>query len=252
MPPAKLVYYRFYAELNDFLPPDARQTELSRAVDAPGSVKDFIEGLGVPHPEVELVLVNGRPVDFGCLVGGGDRVAVYPRFRRLPMPGLPLRPAWTGEPRFLLDVHLGRLASYLRLAGFDAAYARDATDAALAAASRAEGRALLTRDRGLLKRREVERGYWVRETRPRRQLAEVLGHFELARRLSPLVRCGRCNGRLAPVEKAAIEDELPPRTRREHDVFHRCTLCGRVYWRGSHVARIERLLARAAGGGPGL
>jgi len=240
------VYCRFYAELNDFLPPDVRQTELARPVEAAGSVKDFIEGLGVPHPEVELILVNGQPVDFGRLVGAGDRVAVYPRLRRLPVPGLPLRPAWTGEPRFVLDVHLGRLASYLRLAGFDAAYANDATDAALAAAARAEGRALLTRDRGLLKRREVERGYWVRETRPRRQLAEVLRHFELAGRLSPLARCGRCNGRLGPVEKAAIADGLPPRTRRDHDVFHRCTLCGRVYWRGSHVARIERLLARAA------
>jgi len=236
---------RFYAELNDFLPPDERQRTLVRSVDAPGSVKDFIEGLGVPHPEVALILVNGQPADFGRLVGGGDRVAVYPRFGRLPVPGLPLRPAWTGEPRFLLDVHLGRLASYLRLAGFDAAYANDATDAALAAASRAQDRALLTRDRGLLKRREVERGYWVRETRPRRQLAEVLRQFELADRLNPLARCGRCNGRLEPVDKAAIADRLPPRTRRHHEVFHRCTLCGRVYWRGSHVARIEQLLARA-------
>ena len=200
------MYCRFYAELNDFLPPDARQTDLARPADAPGSVKDLIEGLGVPHPEVELVLVNGRPLDFGCLGGGGDRVAVYPRLRRLPMPGPPLRPAWMGEPRFLLDVHLGRLASYLRLAGFDTAYASDATDAALAAASRAEGRALLTRDRGLLKRREVERGYWVRETRPRRQLAEVLRHFDLAGRLRPLARCGRCNGRLSPVDVAAVVD----------------------------------------------
>ncbi len=243
------MYCRFYAELNDFLPPDERQRVLARRLDAPGSVKDVIEGFGVPHPEVELVLVNGRPVEFGCLVAEGDRVAVYPRFRRLPAPGPPLRVPWTGEPRFLLDVHLGRLASYLRLAGFDAAYANDATDAALAAASREEGRALLTRDRGLLKRREVERGYWVRETQPRRQLAEVLRRFDLAGRLQPLARCGRCNGRLAPVGKAAVEADLPPRTRREQHEFHRCDRCGRVYWRGSHVARIERLLARAIGGG---
>lgn len=241
------MYCRFYAELNDFLPPDARQADLVRQVDAPGSVKDLIEGLGVPHPEVALILVDGEPAGFERLVGGGERVAVYPRLRRLPVPGPPLRPAMTGEVRFLLDVHLGRLASYLRLAGFDAAYATDATDAALAIQSRAEDRALLTRDRGLLKRREVARGYWVRETRPRRQLAEVLRHFELADRLSPLARCGRCNGRLAPVEKAAIQGDLPPRTRRDHDVFHRCLQCGRVYWRGSHVARIERLLARAIG-----
>jgi uncharacterized protein with PIN domain len=248
-PPAKRVFCRFYAELNDFLPPDVRQRPLARRLDAPGSVKDVIESFGVPHPEVDLILVNGRPADFGCQVGPGDRVAVYPRFRRLAASGPPLRAAWAGEPRFLLDVHLGRLASYLRLAGFDAAYARDATDAALAAASREEGRALLTRDRGLLKRREVERGYWVRETAPRRQLAEVLQQFDLAGRLRPLARCGRCNGRLTPVERAAVEADLPPRMRREHHEFHRCDRCGRVYWRGSHVARIERLLARAIAGG---
>lgn len=239
------MYCRFYAELNDFLPPDRRQHTLARRVEAPGSVKDFVEGFGVPHPEVDLVLVNGRPASFGRLVGAGDRVAVYPRFRRLPASGPLLRRAWTGEPRFLLDVHLGRLAALLRLAGFDAGYASEATDAALAAAARDEGRVLLTRDVGLLKRREIEWGYWVRAAQPRRQLAEVLRHFDLVDRLNPLARCGRCNGRLEPVDKAAVADQLPPRTRRDHDAFHQCNACGRVYWRGSHVARIEHLLAHA-------
>jgi len=243
----KRAFCRFYAELNDFLPADLRQATLARAFGASGSVKDFIESFGVPHPEVALVVANGRPVDFAYRVEDGDRIAVYPRFRRLDCLAAPvLRPPWPTEPRFVLDVHLGRLASYLRLAGFDTAYAPGASDETLAATSRREERALLTRDRELLKRREIAWGYWVRDTRPRRQLVEVLRHFDLAAKLNPLARCGRCNGRLERVDKAAIADRLPPRVRRSRRAFHRCPGCGRVYWRGSHVAAITRLLARAA------
>lgn len=204
----------------------------------------------MPHPEVALVVANGRPVDFAYRVEAGDRIAVYPRFRRLDDPAaVKLRPPWPAELRFVLDVHLGRLASYLRLAGFDTAYGPDASDETLAATSRREARALLTRDRELLKRREIVWGYWVRDTSPRRQLVEVLRHFDLAAKLNPLARCGRCNGRLERVDKAAIADRLLPRVRQSRRTFHRCPGCGRLYWRGSHVTAISRLLARAAAEG---
>lgn len=246
-PPGKRAFCRFYAELNDFLPSERRGATLVRRFEASGSVKDLFESFGVPHPEVDLVLVNGTPVGFGHQVQDGDRLAIYPRFRRLDLGPAPrLRPPLPADVRFVLDVHLGRLAGYLRLAGFDAAYQNDAPDAALAASASTEARVLLTRDRELLKRRQVVWGYCVRETAPRRQLVEVLRHFDQAARLRPLARCGRCNGRLEPVAKAAIAHRLPPRIRRDHEGFHRCDGCGRVYWRGSHVASIERLLARVA------
>ncbi len=217
-----------------------------RSLDGLATVKDLIEACGIPHPEVGLVVVNGEPVELSRPVAPGDRVSVYPPFRTLDLGEIParraLRPA---EVRFVLDVHLGRLAGYLRLAGFDAVYENHCPDEVLAELAAREGRILLTRDRELLKRRRVEWGYWVRETTPRRQLAEVIRRFDLAGLVDPLTRCGRCNGRLEAVEAAAIARRLPPGTRRRHRAFHCCRGCGRLYWRGSHVAAIERLLAGA-------
>jgi len=237
---------RFYAELNDFLPPALRHRTIRRRVDGPASVKDLLESCGVPHTEVDLVLVDGRTADFSCLVVGGERVAVYPRFRSFdPAPEGRLQPPPLGEPRFVLDVHLGRLASYLRLAGLDAAYRNDCTDEELAEVSRDEDRILLTRDRELLKRAIVVRGYFVRQTNPRRQFAEVIRHFDLARRLSPFTRCGRCNGRLAPACKEAVAGRLPPRVRSGRDEFLQCSGCGRVYWEGTHVEQIRKFLRLA-------
>jgi uncharacterized protein with PIN domain len=238
--------------LNDFLPPEDRQRTLLRRADALGTVKDFIEAQGVPHTEVDLILVNGVPVGLMQPLGGGDRVSVYPAFRSIALATLPrLRSPRPPEVRFVLDVHLGRLAGYLRLLGFDAAYSNDCADEALAGLAHAEHRLLLTRDRELLKRRLVEWGYWVRETRPHRQLVEVVRRFDLASLVRPFSRCGRCNGVLEPVAKASVAERLPARTRDAHDEFHRCRACGQVYWRGSHVAAIERLIDAAVGGRAG-
>ncbi len=198
----------------------------------------------MPHTEVDLILINGEPAGFMQRVREGDRVSVYPAFRSIDLAPLErLRPARPGAVRFVLDVHLGRLAGYLRLAGFDTEYRNHCPDETLAAIAHADERILLTRDRELLKRRVVDWGYWVRETRPHRQLAEVVWRFDLAPHVAPFSRCGRCNGLLEPVAKDQVMDRLQPQTRATHQEFHRCRRCGRVYWKGSHVAAIERLLA---------
>ena len=238
--------FRFYGELNDFLPAGLRQRAIRRAFDGPASVKDLIESCGIPHTEVDLVIVNGDAVPFGRAVGDGDRVAIYPRFRSLDLlPAMHLQPAPSEMPRFALDSHLGRLASYLRLAGFDAVYRNDFADEELARLSHDEDRTLLTRDRELLKRSIVSRAYFVRATSPRRQLAEVIRHFDVARRMAPFTRCARCNALLATVEKAAVVDELPPHVRSNRDSFLRCTGCRQVYWDGTHVDQIRRFLKLA-------
>ena len=240
---------RFYAELNDFLPAEWRHRPIRRAVDAPGAVKDFIEGLGVPHTEIDLILINGKPAGFATPVRAGDHVSVYPVFRALGQAPFPrLRPPRPSDVRFVLDVHLGRLAGYLRLAGFDTVYRNHCQDETLAAIAHGEARILLTRDRELLKRRAVEWGYWVRETHPHRQLAEVARRFDLGPLVRPFTRCGRCNGLLEPVAKEAVADRLPPETRRAQQEFHRCVDCAHLYWRGSHVAAIERLLETTKSG----
>lgn len=211
-------------------------------------MKDFIEAIGVPHTEVDLILINGQPAGFMDPVRSGDRVSVYPAFRAVDLgPIARLRPPRPADARFVLDVHLGRLAGYLRLAGFDTVYRNHCPDETLAAIAQADARILLTRDRELLKRRIVEWGYWVRETRPHRQLAEVVRRFSLGPLVRPFTRCGRCNALLKRVAKAAVEDRLPPGTRGAHQDFHQCTGCGQVYWRGSHVNAIERLLESAVG-----
>lgn len=236
--------FRFYAELNDFLPPYRRQVPFVHRFNGRVSIKDMIESLGVPHTEVDLILVNGVSVDFHYLVRDGDRISVYPVFESFDItPLLRVRPRPLRQPRFVLDVHLGRLAAYLRLLGFDTLYTPDCDDATLAALSREERRTLLTRDRGLLKRRQVTHGYCVRTTNPREQVREVLRRFDLYRLIAPFSRCIRCNGLLQPVSKQAIADRLPPHVRDNQQDFRICTACGQVYWRGSHYDRMQALIA---------
>ncbi len=240
------VLFRFYAELNDFLEDGRRYRSFVREFLTPVPVKDAIEGLGVPHTEVDLVLVNGESVDFSHPVADGDRVSVYPMFESIDItPVLRVRPEPLREPRFVLDIHLGRLAAYLRMAGFDSLYRNDWQDAELAAVSSGERRILLTMDRGLLKRSEITHGYLVRETDPHRQLEEVFRRFDLARAIKPFTRCLRCNTELQPVSKESVADRLPPRL--EAAQLHHCPGCRRVYWPGSHYRRMERILERAAG-----
>lgn len=239
----KQAYFRFYAELNDFLPPELRQRPIPYTFEVSGSVKDAIEALGVPHTEVDLILVNGESVGFSYLVQGGDQISVYPMFEAIDItPLVRVRPEPLRETRFILDVHLGRLAGYLRMLGFDTLYRNDYEDEELARISSQEQRILLTRDRGLLKRTIVSHGYCLRTTNPREQLIEVLRRFDLFRSITPFRRCMHCNGLLASVDKAAISDRLPPKTSQYYDEFRRCQACDRIYWKGSHYERMERFI----------
>lgn len=237
-------HFRFYAELNDFLPPERRHVPFTHCFLARASVKDMIEALGVPHTEVDLILVNGDSVDFTYIVQDGDRISVYPVFESFDItPLVRVRPRPLREPRFVLDTHLGRLAAYLRMLGFDTLYRNDYEDDELARISSEEKRTLLTRDRGLLKRSIVTRGYWVRSTNPRLQLAEVLRRFDLFQLVAPFRRCIRCNGLLRPVPKEDILDRLKPGTRQCFDEFRMCQECGQIYWKGSHYERMQQFIA---------
>lgn len=238
--------FRFYASLNDFLPRDRRQVTFVHAFQGRESVKDLIEAIGVPHTEVDVILIQGKPADFSSLVEEGDRISVYPAFESIEIAPLTrVGPEPFDDARFVLDTHLGRLAAYLRLAGFDALYRNDFGDDTLAHVSRREDRILLTRDLGLLKRRAVTRGYWLRTTAPRRQLVEVLQRFDLLQRARPFRRCLRCNALLEPATKESVIGQLPPRTRQHYHEFHRCTGCDRVYWKGSHYEAMESFLSHA-------
>lgn len=228
MSPALLVCFRFHGELNDFLPAERRDVEFEATAGATDTLKHLIESLGVPHTEVDRTTVNGQPRALSEQVAAGDRIQVFP-YRP---------PVRIDNIRFVLDGHLGRLAAYLRMLGFDTWYERGADDPQLAGVASAEGRVLLTRDVGLLKRREVQFGYCVRSQKPHEQLREVARRFDLQPHFTPFQRCMDCNGALEPVAKAEVSDLLPPHTRETKTEFSRCRNCRKVFWRGSHHARM--------------
>jgi len=235
--------FRFYAELNPFLPHNKRHVAFGHDFNGRQSIKDMVESLGIPHTEIDLILVNGESVDFSYLVQDGDQISVYPEFEGLDItPVQRLRPQPLRVVRFVLDIHLGKLAAYLRMLGFDTLYRNDYEDSVLARVSRDEHRILLTRDRGLLKRGMVTHGHYVRETNPRRQLVEVVQHFDLFRSIEPFSRCVNCNGLLETVDKETVIDRLMSQTRQHYDEFQRCTECEQIYWKGSHHQRMERLI----------
>ena len=233
---------RFYGDLQVLASDADRGGEVRVPLGHPRSVKDAIESCGVPHTEVDLVLVNGDSVGFAHPIRAGDRVSAYPPFANLEVPSA-VRPSPRETTAFLLDVHLGRLAGRLRLLGFDAAYRNDADDDALAAQAAAEQRWLLTRDRGLLMRAAVTHGYLLRSTDPREQVLEVVRRFDLYAAVQPLTRCATCNGLLTAVAKADVDHLLQPGTRRDHDTFVQCTACGQLYWEGSHSGELAAFIA---------
>lgn len=237
------IFLRFYEELNDFLPQKWRKVEFSRRISGKTSVKDVIESLGVPHTEVDLILVNQVSVDFSYIVQPEDHISVYPVFESFDItPITRLRPRPLRSIRFVLDVHLGKLAVYLRFAGFDTLYRNDYHDDELTQISVTEQRILLTRDRNLLKRSIITHGYYVRATDPKQQVAEIFRRFQLSL-LDPLTqRCTQCNSLLQPIAKEKILDRLPPNTQLYYHEFYYCQICDKIYWKGSHYQNMMKCL----------
>jgi uncharacterized protein with PIN domain len=250
--PRPAATFRFYEELNDFLPAGARKRDIDVGIDRSRSVKDAIESLGVPHPEVDLILVDGVSVGFEHLLRGGERVAVYPMFERLDVtPLVRLRPRALRDPRFVADGHLAKLARHLRMAGFDVAHGIEWDDERIVALSNSERRTILTRDKAMLRRRDVERGYFVRSVASEEQLTEVLGALQLEGAVQPFIRCRECNTLLEALSVDALPAGVPARIRALYDRFKHCPGCARVYWEGSHFERMKGVLARALGQGDG-
>jgi uncharacterized protein with PIN domain len=238
--------FRFYAELNDFLPRERRGRDIATPCARMATTKHMIEALGVPHTEVELVLVNGEGAGLDLLLEEGDRVAVYPRFTRFDVEGLaPAALLPPGRIGFVADAHLGGLARLLRMAGFDTIYDNGLRDDQIEAMAADEQRVVLTRDRELLKRRTIDYGCYVRALKAEEQLREVLERLVLAERARPFTRCLHDNAPLRAVAKADIVERLPPLVAAGQEEFSTCDLCGRVYWKGTHWQRMSAVLERA-------
>jgi len=235
-------YFSFHAELNDFLPKAKKKVEILHEVQQRASIKDTIQSLGVPHPEVDYIEVNDKAVDFGYIVEEGDRIQVYPISAAPHTPIISVRPKPLTEFRFVLDIHLGKLANSLRLLGFDTLYRNDYDDEELARISSTENRILLTRDFGLLMRSAVTYGYFVRNIEVQQQVIEVLRRFDLFELVSPFERCLRCNGMLASVAKESIADQLPENVRTNINEFQQCQSCSQVFWQGTHYDKMQQFV----------
>lgn len=236
---------KFFGNLNFFLVSEKRETQFEHSLKKTASIKDIIESLGVPHPEIQLMLVNQEEVDFSYLVNDGDIIAVYPlNYNHNYEQKIKLRPPLPSFPSFILDVHLGKLTSLLRILGFNCLYRNDYEDEELAAISSTENRILLTRDLGLLKRSIVTYGYYVRSTKPEEQLREILQRYNLFERIQPFKRCLKCNGLLISVPKELIINQIPPQTRQYINQYYRCQHCQKIYWKGSHYQQIESFITR--------
>ena len=245
----KRATFRFYEELNEFLPVERRKVSFIYEFNGNPSVKDAIEALGVPHVEVDLVLVNGVSVGFSQRLNEGDNVSVYPVFEGLDItPLLRLRAKPLREVKFILDVHLGKLARYLRICGFDTLFSNQYDDPEIVDRAEKERRIILTRDRNLLKNSRVTHGHWIRSQKPVEQLKEVLMRLDLKGQVRLFTRCSICNTPVEDVNKADIESRLDLGTRRYYSTFWRCLGCGRIYWGGSHYTNMIRVIQQVIGG----
>jgi len=228
--------FAFSGRLNDFLARDRRDRVVTVIFRGRQTIKHLAESLGVPHPEIGQVQVNGQERTLHTITEDKDRVEIHPISNGLSL-----------EPRFILDNHLGRLAAYLRMLGFDCLYENDYDDETLAELTQKEGRILLSRDRRLLMRKAISVGYCLRSLEPQEQLPEVIERFDLANRISPFHRCLRCNHPLEPVAKEDVIERLEPLTRLYFDEFQICPACKQIYWKGSHYERMSRLIEQNMG-----
>jgi len=233
--------FKFHGELNDFLPARYNNIQVQYEFDRNPSIKDSIEAMGVPHTEVDLIMVNGESVGFDYHLKDGDEALVYPFFNDIDI-STKVKLRERPEPLFVVDVNLGKLVKLLRMCGFDAVYKNNYTDHDIAELAGREKRIVLTRDRRLLRHRIITHGYWVRSTEPYEQIYEVLKRYDLVSKVKPFNRCLECNGLFEPVEKNEILNQLEPKTIRYFDEFYRCVDCHKIYWKGSHFDHMNKFL----------
>jgi len=236
----KSITFRCYAELNDFLPDQYRQKPFIRSLMTPVTLGEAIESLGIPLSEVDLVLVNGEPSIRCRRLYDNDYVSLYPTFETLDISSLKNENAPALRvTRFILDAHLGKLAKYLRLLGFDTIYRNDLDDNEIIDIASGEGRIILTRDKLLLKSKRITHAYYVRATDKHDQLREVVLKFDLYSQFKSFTRCMTCNAGLVPKQKQEIAQYAPEEILRIYNEFFFCPTCRKVFWKGSHFHRME-------------
>ena len=238
------VSFIFHGYLKQLLKKELRNAStFLHYFDRRASIKDVIESLGIPHPVIESLIVNGQEVGFDYILLDNDTVEVSPLTPPVnPFIPTVLRPEALEKISFTVDVNAGKLALFLRMLGFDTVYENNTINDRLVEIAQSENRILLTRDATLLKRKIIMHGYLLREQDPKRQLVEIVRLYDLCSRIKPLTRCIPCNGLLVPTSKEVILERLEPLTRKYYHSFHICEECRKIYWPGSHQEKINRFI----------
>lgn len=237
------VSFRFYEELNNYLPEENRKVWYEYSFSEDISLQDAIQSMGVPSDEIDLILVNQQSVGLDYYLQNGDRISVYPTFELFDISGTSqLRENPLRNPRFICDVHLGRLCKYLRMIGFDTLYSNRFTPAEMIALSNQENRIILSRSFQLTRHKEVTHTYWIRSANPLEQIQNLIKKLDLPHQIHPLIRCLNCNNNLVPVEKQEILARLETRTAMYYSEFFICPDCDQIYWKGSHFENMLKFI----------
>ena len=235
--------FRFYEELNDFLPKHKRKTEFEATFKGKRSIKNMIEALGVPHTEIDLILVNGNSVDFNYILQDEDRVSVYPVFESLNITNVTrLRKIPLRRNKFIADINLGDIVKYMRILGLDLYYDPLLSTREIVEISKRENRIILTKSRKLLKFKEVSHGIFIRPGTTEEQIRRIIDYLDIKDNIKPFSRCIRCNTLLNIVAKEKILDRIPPKTKEFCNEYVQCHSCDKIYWKGTHFIHMKMVV----------
>ncbi len=235
--------FRFYEELNDFLPKHRKKTTFEAEFRGKRSIKDMIEALGVPHTEIDLILVNGKSVDFNYILQNGDRASVYPVFESLNITDVTLlRKIPLRRHKFIADINLGNIVKYMRILGFDLYYDSLLSTREIIEISKRENRVILTKSRKLLKFKDVTHGIFIRPGTTTEQIKRIIDCLDIKDNIKPFSRCLRCNTLLKSVLKEKILDRIPPKTKEFYDEYVQCRSCDKIYWKGTHFINMKKVV----------
>ncbi len=235
--------FRFYKELNEFLPKHRRKTEFEAEFKYKRSIKDMIEALGVPHTEVDVIIANGKSVDFKYILQDGARISVYPALGYLHMENIThLRKTPLCKTKFIADINLGDIVRYMRALGFDVYYDPSLSPSEIIEISKKENRIILTKSRKLLKFKEIAYGLFLRPGTTETQIKNIIDHLDIKDNIKPFSRCLRCNNMLKKVSKEKIADRIPPKTKAFCDEYSYCKSCDKIYWEGTHIIKMKDVI----------
>lgn len=237
------VHFRFYEELNNYLPEELRKVWFDYHTEKNSTMAEVIKSIGVPLEEIDLILVNQQAKKSSYTLQNNDRISVYPIFETFDLTrsghlhDKPLR-----NPTFICDVHLGKLCKLLRMLGFDTLYSNNYTESKIVSLAKKENRIILSKSRSLVKSPSVTHAFGIRSADPLEQIRDITEKLQLANNLHPLTRCLKCNNLIEAVEKEKIAKKLEKRTNRYYNEFFICPSCNQIYWKGSHYENMLKYI----------